>query len=297
MFAAIPIFTPNLDPSSGSRTAMAVTNFKMMSPKEPEPLSETDARAIVRLLGDLAMIDNDLIAQKRFLMTGLSALIDADSWAWATTFRFQPAEVPLNAGFLTDGFSPEQFSRFQEALEHPDTGLLNAGFTEEFEQKQTHLTRLRDQMDVKGRFPQMAVYPIWLAAGVEQVVLSIQPGRDGALSQIGIYRRPGRAPFDARDSRIAHIVIGEVPWLHAAVLPSSLGSTVTRLTPRQRITLNLLLEGQTRTQIAEHLGLSVHTVDDYVKDVFRYFDVHSQAALIARFQHGDGGDVPSTFIR
>jgi len=264
--------------------------------EKPEPLSEPDARAIVRLLGEVVAIEDGLVDQKQFLMTGLSALIDADSWAWATTFSFQPDEVPLSSGFLTDGFSPEQSSKFQEAIEHPDTGMLNAAFTHEFEQKKTHLTRLRDQIDVHGRFRQTAVYPIWIAAGVEQVILSIQQGRGGALSQIGVYRRPGRPPFNARDSRVTHIILGEVPWLHAAVLPSSLGSTVTRLAPRQRITLNLLLEGQSRAEIAKHLGLSVHTVDGYVKDVFRFFNVHSQPALIARFQHGDGGDVPSTVV-
>jgi len=267
-----------------------------MTVEKPEPLSEPDARAIVRLLGEVVAIEAGLVAQKQFLMTGLRSLIDADSWAWATTFSFQPNEVPLNSGFLTDGFSPEQSSKFQEALEHPDTGMLNATFTYEFEQKKTHLTRLRDQIDLHGRFPQTAVYPIWIAAGVEQVILSIQQGRGGALSQIGVYRRPGRPPFNARDSRVTHIILGEVPWLHAAVLPSSLGSTVTRLAPRQRITLNLLLEGQSRAEIAKHLGLSVHTVDGYVKDVFRFFNVHSQPALIARFQYGDGGDVPSTVV-
>lgn len=89
-------------------------------------LSIEDARAIVRLLGDVAMIEEGLVAQKKFLMEGLCLITSADSWAWATTFSFEPKEVPLNSGFLVGGFSPEQFSKFQEALEHLDTGMLNA---------------------------------------------------------------------------------------------------------------------------------------------------------------------------
>ncbi len=255
-------------------------------------LSESDARAIVRLLGEVAAIQEDLTSQKRHLMEGLCTLIAADSWAWATTFHFAPEEVPLNSGFLTGGFDAEQFAKFQEALEHPDTGVLNATLTTEFNKKQTHLTRLRDQIDLKGHFQKTDVYPIWIAAGVEQVILSIRPSQRGALSQIGVYRRPGSPPFDTRESRITHILLSEVPWLHDAVLSTDLGSTVTRLSPRQRITLNLLLEGQTRKQISEHLELSPHTIDGYVKEVFRYFDVHSQPELIARFCNGDGGDVP-----
>ena len=255
-------------------------------------LSSDDARDIIRILGEVSMIDQGLIAQKRHLMQGLCQLISADSWAWATTFHFEPEEVPLNSGFLTGGFDAEQFARFQEALEHPDTALMNARFTAEFEKKQTHLTRLRDQMDVEGYFPKTAVYPIWIAAGVEQVILSIRPSQKGALSHIGVYRRPGALPFSTRESRITHIVLGEVPWLHDAVLSNDLGSTVTSLSPRQRITLNLLLEGQSRKQIAAHLELSPNTIDGYVKDVFRFFRVHSQPELIAKFRNGDGGHEP-----
>ena len=254
-------------------------------------LSSDDARAIIRLLGEVTAAEDELMAQKQFLMEGLCTLVSADSWVWASTCKFDPDKIPLSAGFQCGGFSPAQYAKFQEALEHPDTGMINAHFTREFEQKQRHLTRLRDQIDRKGCFKETDVYHLWRDAGVEQVILSVRPGRDGSISQIGIYRRPGRPEFTTRESRIAHIVLSEVPWLHDVTVSPDLFSIVTHLAPRQRITLNLLLEGQNRRQIASHLGLSLHTIDGYVKDVFRYFNVHSRPALLARFQSGDGGDV------
>lgn len=258
----------------------------------PASLSTADASSVIRLLGEVAIVEGGLMAQKRHLMEGLARIIDADSWAWATSCRFESDEVPLNSGFLSGGFSPQQFAKFQEALEHPDTAVLNGALTREFEARQTHLTRHRDQIDPAGLFHQSAVYPIWIAAGVEQVIMSVRPSGDRYISNAGIYRRQGRSPFSPRDVKIAHIVLSEVPWLHD-VLPSGLGTMVTQLAPRQRITLNLLIEGQTRAQIAEHLGLSVATVDGYVKDVFRHFGVHSQPSLMARFSMGDGGDSPT----
>ena len=45
--------------------------------------------------------------------------------------------------------------------------MINAAFTAEFEKKPGHLTRLRDQIDANGHFQKSAVYPIWIAAGVE----------------------------------------------------------------------------------------------------------------------------------
>jgi len=252
-------------------------------------LSTADASSIIRLLGEVAVVEGGLATQKRYLMDGLAGIIDADSWAWATTSKFQSDKVPLSSGFLTGGFSPQQFAKFQEALEHPDTAVLNGALTREFEQRQSHLTRHRDQIDTAGLFHKSAVYPIWIAAGVEQVIMSVRPSGDRFLSTVATYRRPGRPPFSPREVKIAHIVLSEVPWLHE-VLPSGIGSVVNQLSPRQRIILNLLVEGQSRSQIAEHLSLSAATVDGYVKDVFRYFGVHSQPALMARFSMGDGGD-------
>ncbi len=260
--------------------------------EKPTSLSVVDATAIIRLLGEVAALESDLMTQKRSLLDGLSVLIQADSWAWATTCKFKADENPQSAGFLTGGFSPSQFAKFQEALEHPDTAMLNSSLTREFEKKPCHLTRLRDQMDVEQNFVKSAVHHIWIAAGVEQVIMSVRPAGERFLSTVAVYRRPGRIPFTLRESRIVHIVLSEVPWLHESILSSSIGTQVSRLTPRQRITLNLLLEGQTRKQISEHLELSPHTIDGYVKEVFRFFNVHSQPALIARFQNGDGGDIP-----
>lgn len=254
-------------------------------------LTIPEAQAVIALLADVAVVEGGPEAQKTALMQGLASLLDADCWAWAVSFRFNPDEVPLNTAFISGGFSPETFARFQEALEHPDTAILNAGLTHEFALKRTHLTRTRQQVDVTGFFEKSAARALWFAAGIEQVVQSVRPRRDGALSHLGLYRRPGRPPFTERESRIAHIILSEVPWLHEATLGLEMGPSVVSLTPRQRITLNLLIEGQGRKEIAAHLGLSLETVSGYVKDVYQQFGVHSQPELIARFRQGDGGDL------
>ena len=74
-------------------------------------------------------------------------------------------------------------------------------------------------------------------------------------------------------------------------MPEDRGSTVPKLYARQRIILNLLLEGLDRKSIALHLGISVNTVSGYCKEIYRHFRVNSQAALMARFYLGNGGDV------
>ena len=53
------------------------------------------------------------------------------------------------------------------------------------------------------------------------------------------------------------------------------------LSPRHQQTLDLLLAGDAEKQIASKLGLSRHTVHDYVKAVYRRFGVNSRGELLA----------------
>ncbi len=109
-------------------------------------------------------------------------------------------------------------------------------------------------------------------------------------SGIGIYRRFGRPDFTDREIRITHIILKEVPWLHEQGWPEDRGATVHQLARRQRMALNLLIAGQGRKQIADHMKISVNTVHEYIKDIYDFFGVHSQAELMSRFYEGNGHD-------
>ena len=54
-----------------------------------------------------------------------------------------------------------------------------------------------------------------------------------------------------------------------------------RLRPRHHETLDLLLSGNDEKKIARKLGLSRHTVHDYVKAIYRRFEVNSRGELLA----------------
>jgi DNA-binding winged helix-turn-helix (wHTH) protein/DNA-binding NarL/FixJ family response regulator len=60
------------------------------------------------------------------------------------------------------------------------------------------------------------------------------------------------------------------------------------LSPRMKDTLEQLLTGAADKEIAERLGLSVHTVREYVKSVLHAFGVNSRAELIARVSAPSG---------
>ena len=92
------------------------------------------------------------------------------------------------------------------------------------------------------------------------------------------------------EARIAHILLTEIPWLHEQGWPEDRDVEIPRPTPRIRIILNLLLEGQTRQAIASHLNISLNRVQGYIREIYPFFGVESYAQPICRFQHGAEGD-------
>ena len=256
-------------------------------------LDEEDARSIVHLLGEVAMMEASRDDRRVAVIEGLKQLIGADSWLWFTAAHTNAGEQPVHAVILKGGFTDEQYARLIEASEMPDMARLTAPFFTEFEKTGGHTTRLRQNIDPENFFERSAVYPVWRAADIGPVILSARPTSDGQTSMIGLYRRFNRPLFTERECRIAHIVLSEIPALHEAISPPDLNSGVIGLSPRLRQVLNCLLQGYSRKEIASHLDLSIHTIGEYVNDLYRRFGVHSQTKLVRRFLVGDGGDLPA----
>jgi DNA-binding CsgD family transcriptional regulator len=55
-----------------------------------------------------------------------------------------------------------------------------------------------------------------------------------------------------------------------------------RLTPREIQVLRFLANGCTYGQVAEHLGMSPHTVASHIKNTYRKLDVHNAAGAVMR---------------
>lgn len=233
--------------------------------------------------------------KKRVLMDGLGRLIGADCWLWGRVPEVAVDCPPAYTSLSHGGLDEEALDRVLAASEHPAVGRLSSGFAMELRDRGAHLTRSRRQLDPEGAIESGPARELWQRAGIGDGMLSYRPLEGGGLSAVSIYRRCGRRTFSARETRMAHIVLTEVPWLHEAAWPEVAGGVeVPKLSPRRLTVLNLMLEGHARKEMATRLGISTHTLDGYVKDIFRHFRVHSQVELIARFRSGDGYDTPGS---
>lgn len=54
------------------------------------------------------------------------------------------------------------------------------------------------------------------------------------------------------------------------------------LTPREREILQLLVDGPTMQGIADHLGVSYHTVDTHIRSIYDKLHVHSRSGAVAK---------------
>lgn len=250
-------------------------------------IDETDTRAMIRLVAGVTGLQADHATAKRALMNGLKEMIGGDCWVWALGY-LNPDKPPVYASYLHEGFDEQRFARYLQAVEHPDMKILMGPFTRELMTRETQLTRTRQQMEPAGAENSAAgAHSFWLAADIFPIILSARKLNDECVSIIALYRRADQAAFDERERKIAHILLSEVPWMHASGWPQDFGVKTPMLSRTRRLVLNLLLEGRSRKMVADQLDLSIHTVSDYVKDIYRNFGVQSHAELMRRFTRGD----------
>ncbi len=249
--------------------------------QENSKVSESDARAMIRLLGETSASGGARTEKKRFLMKSLCQLIEADAWVWTLGIRIKPGAPQTYAGFLHGGFDDNRFTNFLTAVEHPAMAKVAARFFENLRPGCTTMTR--EEIDPGGLGLADGVRQCWESADIGPLMMSGYLLDEQSLSTLGIYRKSSEKPFNAREKQIAHIILTEVPWLHAAGWPEDRGVKVPELAPRQRVLLNLLLDGLDRKNIAANMGISENTVSSYAKQVYRHFDVQSQPQLMRKF--------------
>ncbi len=255
-------------------------------------LSSQDARAIVRLLGEVCELPNDHAAKKRYLMEGLCSMVDADFWAWVLAAELEPGKFPVYVGFLSGGFTEAGLAEFLQIQAHPDMVKWTNPLATELRITGRHVTRnVQDQFSYDD-FLASEAGQWWSRTGIEPRCIAFHPLKDGSATGVGLYRKTGRPLFTEREARIMHILLTEVPWLHDLGWPGDRCVKIPSLSRRCWLVHEMLLQSYSRSQIASHLDLSVHTVNDYVKRIFGHLGVHSQSELIGRFYRGNGAHVP-----
>jgi DNA-binding NarL/FixJ family response regulator len=101
-----------------------------------------------------------------------------------------------------------------------------------------------------------------------------------------LLRPIGERDFNGRQCGIAAEAMALVAPLVGGPLARFGEPSPAALPPRLRQVLRCLLEGDADKQVAARLGLSRHTVNEYVEQIYRHFGVVSRPELLARWVRG-----------
>jgi DNA-binding CsgD family transcriptional regulator len=101
---------------------------------------------------------------------------------------------------------------------------------------------------------------------------------------LGLYRAPEAPAFTPEERDLVHVFHAacEAALSASRCDPEDDDQVRAGLSRRERQTLALVLDGLADKEIAERLGISRHTVNQYTKAIYRHYAVTSRAQLLAR---------------
>lgn len=108
-------------------------------------------------------------------------------------------------------------------------------------------------------------------------------GTQGPVVSLSFHRAKGDGRFSEED--LSLIELAQQVCAHTLGAPP----TQKRLSPRAQQTLDELMLGRSEKEIAAALGLSRHTIHEYVTSLYRSFGVRSRGELLAKCLRAPAG--------
>jgi len=247
-------------------------------------LRPDQVREMFRLMGEASEFRAGDAARARHLVSGLRRILGAV--AGACVVDTQPSGPGKYVAVALDGWDPSTIRALQ-ALErrgsehHPCCAALTRACPPE---RAATVTARRGDV-VSNRtwresiFVQEHLHPTRLDHPLfSRKRLSAR----GSIQGLGFYRAAADRPFDVADRHLLHIFHRECGALLETPARAIDEPAPETLAPREEQTLHLLLTGLSDKEIAQRMGISRHTVNQYTKAIYRSYGVCSRSALLAR---------------
>jgi DNA-binding NarL/FixJ family response regulator len=204
--------------------------------------------------------------------------IDCEMWLVEDNATFRDSIRELIEG--TPGFQCTlAFSSCEEALDRlredglPDAMLMDIGLP--------GMGGIEGIRRIKSIAPSIQVIVLTVFDDTEKIVQAICAGASGYLLK--------SASPEKIIGSLLDIVSGGAP-INAQIakkifsLVASMGSPAVEydITPAEREILRLLIEGEPKKVIAHQLGVSFHTVDTHLRNIYTKLQVHSRSGAVAK---------------
>ena len=225
------------------------------------------------------------IAQMREdILSQIANWVDAQFgfWAWGRGMPLDSSIAPVAA--IPVGLTAQKWAGMQETALSEDTVRLMNAPVRELLRSSPHVTASRstfwsDQQWSSDPFVERVLHPM----GIDNWLVSVHYFASDTWTSLTFFRALGKSDFSVDDLRLAELAIGSIAWMQPQVSESIPPATFVDLSPRLRSVMMLLLDGQSRKQIAAGMGLTLHIVNDHCKEIYTRFQVNSATELAALF--------------
>lgn len=245
----------------------------------------TDVRRVFRVLGDCRELGHDRAAWMSRAVEGLRESVDAMTAIGVILTHPMVEAIQPGRTFWDLGWPTE---RDRSAW----IGLLKAGRFSQYPTVQRILQN-PGRLRVRSR-ANLVSDRVWRRSAEfnedrapldqDDTLIGIDwPTAGPAARVFSLNRALNDPPFNDRERRLVRLFLREAHLLSGTVLNHDEAGPIAALSPRLRAVADALAEGDAEKQVALRLGVSRHTVHDYVKDLYRRCGVTSRGELLAYY--------------
>lgn len=155
----------------------------------------------------------------------------------------------------------------------------------------------QEQREARGRDAIVPIHPARKVYGGTKFILSQFPlYHIGAVDQLGVHRAWGHQPFTPADHRLLRLLHLELGRLWTQDILRRASDPTSDLPPRLAQTLAALRAGRSEKEVSIELGISRHTVHNYVKALHQRLGVSSRGELLAKASESESTFVPKLSV-
>lgn len=134
---------------------------------------------------------------------------------------------------------------------------------------------------IKSTSPDIHIIMLTVTEDHSSIMQAICGGATGYLLKTSSMEMIGQAIFEVMNggAPMTPQIARSVLHLFARHSPAKVDYGLSK---QERRVLELLVEGKLKKEVADRLGLSYHTVDNYVRGIYRKLHVHSLSAAVAK---------------
>jgi DNA-binding CsgD family transcriptional regulator len=248
--------------------------------------THADVASLLRIAGEVGELDQDAYVRRRHILEQLLGLIGG---CWAICSEIDPLHVNGCGWAVPNTITcAGTLSGYQQTvIDQYLTGQLDA-----LDPCTPHLLRRRTPV-ITFRRAEVADQSWFHSDHFERVRQPLGFGEsmygklttpDGRCLKLSLHREFHDPPFNDRHVQLLHVFNENLAGLYVVMpSPAQASGPIDSLPPRLRPVLQRLLVGDSEKQAAKKLGLSPHTVHEYIKMLYRTFAVNSRGELLAQF--------------